>query len=89
MNCYDCSTLGRSEPATAVCMDCGAGICGDHAVEHHQRVATACTWNHLATTYIQQRRIRCIECATAMDNRSHPRRRTRDPRDGHQAEAPT
>ena len=31
MNCYDCATIGHHNPAVAICIDCGAGMCLDHA----------------------------------------------------------
>lgn len=31
MNCYDCAAHGQATPAVAICADCGAGLCGDHA----------------------------------------------------------
>ena len=32
MNCFDCSAIGESSTAVAVCRDCGAAVCADHAV---------------------------------------------------------
>jgi hypothetical protein len=32
MNCYECATLGHSTAAVAACIDCGAGLCVEHAV---------------------------------------------------------
>lgn len=31
MNCYDCAAHGHDTPAVAVCTDCGAALCRDHA----------------------------------------------------------
>lgn len=43
MNCLDCSTGGESSMAVAVCHDCGAAVCADHAVarDHHPRTRGA------------------------------------------------
>ena len=30
MNCFDCSTDGRTTPAVGSCITCGAGICAAH-----------------------------------------------------------
>ena len=37
MNCYDCAFNGIPPSAVATCLDCGAGLCLDHAVvsPHH------------------------------------------------------
>jgi hypothetical protein len=37
MNCYDCATTGAMTAAIAVCHDCGAGVCTEHATttRHH------------------------------------------------------
>lgn len=32
MNCYDCATAGDQRHAAAVCVDCGAAVCIEHAV---------------------------------------------------------
>lgn len=31
MNCYDCAAHGQDTPAVAICADCGAALCRDHA----------------------------------------------------------
>ena len=37
MNCYDCALHHTTTAAVAICHDCGAGVCPDHAVTgaHH------------------------------------------------------
>ena len=37
MNCFDCAAADWPTPAVAVCHDCGAAVCADHAVsfDHH------------------------------------------------------
>ena len=37
MNCFDCAEADWLTPAVAVCHDCGAAVCADHAVsfDHH------------------------------------------------------
>jgi hypothetical protein len=32
MNCYDCAITGDHRDAVAVCADCGAAVCIEHAV---------------------------------------------------------
>ena len=32
MNCYDCANHHTATPAVAICHDCGAGVCPDHAI---------------------------------------------------------
>ena len=32
MNCYDCATTGSYREAVAICVDCGAAVCVEHAV---------------------------------------------------------
>ena len=42
MNCFDCASLGHSTDAVAVCADCGAALCHDHAhVSAHWLTRTA------------------------------------------------
>jgi len=31
MNCFDCAALGDHVDAVAICADCGAAVCHDHA----------------------------------------------------------
>ena len=31
MNCFDCASLGDHVDAVAICADCGAAVCHDHA----------------------------------------------------------
>jgi Uncharacterized protein conserved in archaea (DUF2180) len=31
VNCFDCAAHGQTAPAVAVCADCGAALCHDHA----------------------------------------------------------
>jgi hypothetical protein len=44
MNCYDCATRERVEPAVASCVSCNAGLCAhclrieQHAVNQHATV---------------------------------------------------
>jgi len=42
MNCLDCGGQGAAVAAVAVCRDCGAAVCADHAtVESHHLTRTA------------------------------------------------
>lgn len=46
MNCYDCNLSGDTTPAIAVCHDCGAGVCPDHAIsgQHTLTAVRATNW---------------------------------------------
>ena len=45
MNCYDCASTGVVTPAIAVCDDCGAGVCIEHAVVRHRRLTRTVALN--------------------------------------------
>ena len=66
MNCYDCHQNGRQTAADAVCHDCGAAICADHATEgrHTITVARVTSWH--TSVEPSQRRIRCQTCSAAV-----------------------
>lgn len=42
MNGFDCATIDTITPAVAICHDCGAGVCAQHASipEHHLTAST-------------------------------------------------
>jgi hypothetical protein len=64
MNCYDCTTRGKTEVAVAVCQRCGAGACRDcvrshsRSLDQHGTLGTA----HPGET----RTLLCTPCATVL-----------------------
>ena len=67
MNCFDCASLGHSTDAVAVCTDCGAALCHDHAhVAAHWLTCTAVI-NRTVTVEPPARTIRCGVCQAAHD----------------------
>ena len=60
MNCFDCADFGITSEAVAVCADCGAGLCVDHA-----RVAPRwLTRTTLTCTVAVEPAARTIYCGT-------------------------
>ena len=60
MNCYDCAGAGRTTPAVAICHNCGAALCGDHArleTQDHSHAATPGNPTHHRT-----RALICTSC---------------------------
>ena len=66
MNCYDCDQQGQTSPALAVCHDCGAGICTQHASEAEHHLTVNLALNMQGPVEPPQRRIRCLVCAEAL-----------------------
>ena len=67
MNCFDCASLGYSSDAVAVCANCGAAICHDHArVSAHWLTRTA-VLNRTVNVDPPARTIRCGVCEAAHD----------------------
>jgi hypothetical protein len=67
MNCFDCASMGRSANADAVCADCGAGLCHEHAhVSPHWLTRTAVI-NRTVVVEPPARMIRCNVCQVAHD----------------------
>ena len=67
MDCFDCSTLGRSSDAGAVCADCGAGICPDHARVSPRWLTYTAVINRTVVVEPPARTIRCPACQAACD----------------------
>ncbi|MGA7280576.1 MAG: DUF2180 family protein [Acidimicrobiia bacterium] len=67
MNCYDCAQAGLTAPAVAVCHDCGAGLCPDHAISGQHTLTVVRAINAQTSVDPPQRRIWCQACATAID----------------------
>ncbi len=72
MKCYVCAKLGRDEPAVAVCIVCGMGICMEHAIKENLMVRDIVDWGigeerieypHKLPRFI------CPECKLAIDQK--------------------
>ena len=72
MNCLDCSTGGESSMAVAVCHDCGAAVCADHAVARDHHLTRTVTINRIIVVEPPGRFIRCQVCTAAHDAVAHP-----------------
>ncbi len=71
MNCFDCATTGVVAPAVAVCHDCGAGVCADHAVARVHHLTRTVTINRIIVVEPPARLIRCTVCTAAHDAARH------------------
>ena len=43
MNCYECAKDDREQPAVAICLTCGVGMCIHHLDQERQRAGRAAT----------------------------------------------
>ena len=81
MNCLDCNTPTAPVTAVAVCHDCGAGVCADHAVIETSYLTRLVGLGMPVAVDPPGRIIRCPICSQANDAlrraTSHPRRRSR------------
>ena len=71
MNCFDCAMSGFPNTAVAVCIDCGAGQCQDHAVVTTHHLTHIGLINRVETVEPAARLIYCTTCATAHDALAH------------------
>ena len=67
MNCFDCALTQVRTAAVAVCHDCGAGVCADHAVVRRRHLTRTVTINRIIEVEPPARLIRCPTCMTAHD----------------------
>lgn len=67
MNCLDCNNPTTPIPAVAVCHDCGAGICTDHAVIEAHYLTRMIPLGMPVAVEPPARIIRCVACANAND----------------------
>lgn len=65
MNCYDCATHDSATPAVAICHDCGAGVCPDHAVATAHHLTRMVPLGRYIPIEPAARVVRCITCAAA------------------------
>ncbi len=71
MNCFDCTLAGTATPAVAVCHDCGAGVCAQHAKEREHHLTRTATINRIITVEPPARLIFCTVCTSAHDAAHH------------------
>jgi hypothetical protein len=67
MNCFDCALADARSPAIAVCHDCGAGVCADHAVVRQRHLTRTATISRIIEVEPPARLIRCPTCTAAHD----------------------
>ncbi|WP_338596779.1 DUF2180 family protein [Saccharopolyspora sp. SCSIO 74807] len=64
MHCFDCAGRNVEQPAVGACMDCGAGVCAQHAHADHRPVT--CRMVGLTVvehpTRLPARILRCPSC---------------------------
>ena len=65
MNCYDCSIDGTTLPAVAVCHDCGAAVCTNHAITTVRRVTRMVPLGRRIPAGPAARTVRCVTCDAA------------------------
>ena len=86
MNCFDCAALGDHVDAVAICADCGAAVCHDHAHVTARWLTRTMVINRVVAVEPPARTIRCGVCQAARD--AAPATATRRPAEqGHEAKA--
>ena len=71
MNCYDCAITGHQNAAVASCVDCGAGLCIEHAIVAPHHLTRVGVINRIETIEPPARLMYCETCATAHDAVAH------------------
>ena len=69
MNCFDCAARGLPTQAVAVCADCGAGLCPDHAHVAARWLTRTLAVNRTVAIQPPARTIYCGICQAAHDAR--------------------
>jgi hypothetical protein len=67
MNCFDCAAHGQVAEAVAVCADCGAALCHDHAHVTARWLTRTAVTNRVVPIEPPARTIRCGICQAARD----------------------
>ncbi len=67
MNCFDCAALGQPTEAVAVCADCGAAVCLEHARVTARWLTRTMVINRTVAIEPPARTIRCGVCQAACD----------------------
>jgi hypothetical protein len=65
MNCYDCAVAGDHRDAVAVCADCGAAVCVEHAVSARHWLTRTQPLMREVRVEPAERIIRCGMCHAA------------------------
>ena len=65
MNCYDCAIAGDDRDAVAVCADCGAAVCVEHAVSARHWLTRTQPLMREVRVEPAERVIRCGTCHAA------------------------
>ena len=65
MNCYDCAAVGDQRTAVAVCQDCGAAVCVEHAVRTQHWLTRTQAIMRVERVEPATRLIRCEACHVA------------------------
>jgi hypothetical protein len=72
MNCFDCAALGHAAEAVAVCADCWAGACPEHARVTPRWLTRTVPVNRTERVEVPARIIRCSLCQQARDAEAVP-----------------
>jgi hypothetical protein len=67
VNCFDCGAHCQHADAVAVCADCGAAVCLDHAQVTARWLTRTMVINRVVTVEPPARTIRCGICQGARD----------------------
>lgn len=78
MNCFDCDAYGLVTAAVAICADCGAGVCSDHAHVTVRWLTRAAAINRTVAVQPPARTVRCDVCQAARDQIATPLDRPAD-----------
>ena len=65
MNCMDCTAIDRPRPAVAICHDCGAGVCLDHAHVEPRWLTRTAAINRVLRIEPPARLVLCPVCEAA------------------------
>jgi hypothetical protein len=79
MNCYDCAATGNYRDAVAICVDCGAGICLEHAVNARHWLTRTLPLLRVERVDPARRVLRCGTCHAAHAARGDVARATAVP----------
>ena len=67
MNCFDCSAIGDTAGAVAICADCGAAVCAAHAHVTPRWLTRTMVINRVVAVEPPARTIRCTVCQVSRD----------------------
>ncbi len=71
MNRSDCTTTANCSPVVAICIDCGAGLCIEHAVVVQHHVTRLAAINRIENVDPPARLMYCETGAVAHDAVAH------------------